>query len=258
MKNIFEKCKSVTEVLQSLNLSDNTINREKVKRIAKEIGFDIEIYKNRTKHFCNNCGKELRRGQNKFCSRSCATTINNQKRVHTVETKEKIRQSLSNTIGPLKEKRKKEKPIKKENYSVCEECGGETLNKKKFCSFACHSLNNHKEMYKYFLENPEKFNRGNYTPKNFKDFFLNEQNGKCSICGCENTWNGKKLIFVLDHINGDSADNRRENLRLICPNCDSQTDTFKSKTKNSARRNYSREKLIRELQENFYNNIGNK
>lgn len=40
----------------------------------------------------------------------------------------------------------------------------------------------------------------------------------------------------MDHINGDAANNKRENLRLICPNCDSQLDTFKSKNKNSARK----------------------
>lgn len=35
---------------------------------------------------------------------------------------------------------------------------------------------------------------------------------------------------------GDAANNRRENLRLVCPNCDSQLDTYKSKNKNSARK----------------------
>lgn len=51
-------------------------------------------------------------------------------------------------------------------------------------------------------------------------------------------WNGKRLIFVLDHINGDANDNTRSNLRLICPNCDSQLDTFKSKNKHSSRSLY--------------------
>lgn len=53
-----------------------------------------------------------------------------------------------------------------------------------------------------------------------------------------NKWNNKELMFVLDHINGDADDNNRDNLRLICPNCDSQLDTFKSKNKNSARSKY--------------------
>ena len=48
-------------------------------------------------------------------------------------------------------------------------------------------------------------------------------------------WNSKSINFILDHINGDASDNSEENLRLICPNCDSQLDTYKSKNKNSAR-----------------------
>jgi len=48
----------------------------------------------------------------------------------------------------------------------------------------------------------------------------------CAICGQDKTWNGKPLVFVLDHINGVNNDNRLENLRMLCPNCNSQQDTF--------------------------------
>lgn len=51
----------------------------------------------------------------------------------------------------------------------------------------------------------------------------------CAICGMKNEWNGKKLVLVLDHINGINNDHRLENLRLVCPNCDSQTITFKAR-----------------------------
>ena len=42
------------------------------------------------------------------------------------------------------------------------------------------------------------------------------------------TWLGLPLALVLDHIDGDPTNNRRENLRLVCPNCDSQLPTYKS------------------------------
>jgi hypothetical protein len=49
---------------------------------------------------------------------------------------------------------------------------------------------------------------------------------QCQECGCDNQWKGKKLSLVLDHINGISNDHRLDNLRFLCPNCNSQTDTF--------------------------------
>lgn len=52
---------------------------------------------------------------------------------------------------------------------------------------------------------------------------------QCYICGQLPEWNGKPLILQLDHINGISNDNRLENLRILCPHCHSQTETFAGK-----------------------------
>ena len=52
----------------------------------------------------------------------------------------------------------------------------------------------------------------------------------CSICLIE-SWNNKPLVLQLDHINGISNDHRLSNLRLLCPNCHSQTDTYCGKNK---------------------------
>jgi Zn finger protein HypA/HybF involved in hydrogenase expression len=54
---------------------------------------------------------------------------------------------------------------------------------------------------------------------------------KCAICDLPPIWKDKKLILVLDHKNGINSDYRLENLRLVCPNCNSQTDTFCGRTK---------------------------
>lgn len=52
---------------------------------------------------------------------------------------------------------------------------------------------------------------------------------ECSICGQLPTWNNANLVMVLDHINGINDDHRLENLRLLCPNCNSQQPTFSGK-----------------------------
>ena len=54
---------------------------------------------------------------------------------------------------------------------------------------------------------------------------------KCSICEQEPFWNGKELTLILDHINGENHDNRLENLRWVCPNCNQQLDTTNGKNK---------------------------
>lgn len=69
-----------------------------------------------------------------------------------------------------------------------------------------------------------KYIRQHYLKEHTKEYI-------CSICGQKPFWNGKKLILTLDHINGKHNDNRLENLRWVCPNCDRQLDTFGSKNK---------------------------
>ena len=59
---------------------------------------------------------------------------------------------------------------------------------------------------------------------------------ECAICKQKPIWNSIKLVMVLDHINGVRDDNRLENLRLLCPNCNSQQSTFSGRC--NKRRNH--------------------
>ena len=65
---------------------------------------------------------------------------------------------------------------------------------------------------------------------------------KCALCGQPPEWHGKKLTLTLDHINGDHYDNRIENLRFLCPNCDSQQSTYGAKNKKGYGSNYTPKK----------------
>jgi hypothetical protein len=125
--------------------------------------------------------------------------------------------------------------LKKNN---CKNCNKEFIpyNKKHlFCSTMCNNEYKVLEKYKDYIENQEKYCYDR-DMKFVKNHILNEQNNTCDVCNIKNTWNGKELVFVLDHIDGNSSNNLRNNLHLVCHNCDSQLDTYKSKNKNSSRK----------------------
>ncbi len=52
----------------------------------------------------------------------------------------------------------------------------------------------------------------------------------CIVCGID-SWNGKLLNLELDHIDGNRINHKLINLRLLCPNCHSQTETYRSKNR---------------------------
>ncbi len=54
---------------------------------------------------------------------------------------------------------------------------------------------------------------------------------RCALCATEPLWRGRPLPLEVDHIDGDWRDNRRENLRLLCPNCHSSTDSYRGRNK---------------------------
>ncbi len=127
---------------------------------------------------------------------------------------------------------------RKNEIAVCKNCGKlfhpRYSSNGKFCSRTCSADFRAKEQYNNYIKHQEEY-QGVRNIKFIKRHLLKEQDYNCSICGMPNTWNGKELVFILDHIDGNAANNYRSNLRLICPNCDSQLETYKSKNKNSAR-----------------------
>ncbi|WP_306324860.1 HNH endonuclease signature motif containing protein [Streptomyces venezuelae] len=58
---------------------------------------------------------------------------------------------------------------------------------------------------------------------------------RCALCGTEAVWRGEPLPLEVDHSDGDWRNNRIENLRLLCPNCHSTTDTYRGRGKGRTR-----------------------
>lgn len=151
---------------------------------------------------CQTCGKET--PNKKFCSKSCSA-------------------KKTNTTHP----RRKKKPL-----NICVGCGKETENNK-YCSNSCQGNHQSKLVIDRWLNGEEIFTD---VPSLIRNYLIREAGNKCSICGWGevNQFTGKVPV-ELDHIDGDSTNNDKSNLRIICPNCHSLTPTYKGANRNSGR-----------------------
>lgn len=86
---------------------------------------------------------------------------------------------------------------------------------------------------KHYWTMEEIFTRESRVNKTVLRNFIRRNNIlklQCLECGIKNEWNRKPIVLEIDHINGKSSDNRIENLRMLCPNCHSQTNTYRRRT----------------------------
>ena len=102
------------------------------------------------------------------------------------------------------------------------------------------------EAAKDLLADRPRYRSNHSIKKIIKDCNLLEW--KCAECEIKN-WRKKDITLELDHIDGDASNSNLNNLRLLCPNCHSQTDTFRGRSINKGKKKVSDEELIVSLRE---------
>ena len=106
------------------------------------------------------------------------------------------------------------KYIKKYNIDISHFDGGK---------FQVGNIPKNKEELENLLKRDSYISRTSLKSRLYKEGFKKKE---CEICGIGEDWfGGSKIVHIIDHINGEPYDNRIENLRIVCPNCNSTLDT---------------------------------
>lgn len=198
------------------------VAQEKTKKTWEQKVEQAKINYYKSPRLCSECNEIIPYGKDrrvKFCSHSCAATFNN---------KGVRRHGVSKT------------------NSTCLHCKkifsySPKVKSGKFCSKFC------KTEYVFLNDILVKFKNNLLNhQRSIKKCVIHLNGNVCVQCGNNGIHNNSPLVLQLDHIDGDSDNNLPSNLRLLCPNCHSQTSTYKSRNKNSSRAKYRR---------NYYNRI---
>lgn len=153
---------------------------------------------------CSNCHNDFtpKSSDQKFCSRSCSASVNNR-------------------LFP--------KRVRKKRF--CSYCGN-LLNydNHKYCSLDCQMALRRKNI-DLMIEN------GNYHTKShrvLREYLIRFRGQRCESCGLME-WLQKPISLEVEHMDGNSENNRLDNVKLLCPNCHSQTPTYKGKNRGNGR-----------------------
>ena len=106
-------------------------------------------------------------------------------------------------------------------------------HKKKFCNQKCNIQYQYEERIRLWKQTGTADTKDGCSVW-IKRYILEKQNNSCKECGISE-WNSKPIVLELEHIDGNSNNNIEQNLCCLCPNCHSQTNTYKGRNKGSGR-----------------------
>jgi 5-methylcytosine-specific restriction endonuclease McrA len=129
------------------------------------------------------------------------------------------------------------------NYT-CTVCGVEKPvlknPKVKYCSIKCQRENEYQQYIADWKAGILNGTTGKATTSKYiKRYIFEKQLGECAKCGIVD-WNGQPIVLDLEHKDGNALNNAEDNLECLCPNCHSQTPTYKNR--NAGRGRTSRRK----------------
>jgi hypothetical protein len=109
----------------------------------------------------------------------------------------------------------------------------------KFCTNECQQ--------KYKWENKTKVRIekgiGPFSAFTLKKYLIEKYGNKCFECNTGDIWQNKPLMLQLEHSDGNSDNNAIDNLKLLCPNCHTQTEFYGSKGKGNRYKKISKRNI---------------
>lgn len=192
---VFPSKYSVQDIL---GFSVGTLRRKGF--VISEIQRDYK-YCTRERNYCRLCGCEIDKNKT-FCSRSCASKFNSKNR----------------------------------DRKYCFNCGVELKGNDKYCSHSCRVDHKYKEYIEKWLSGEVVECNSKIVPTPIRKYLFIKYESKCARCGWGeiNPVTGNSPLEV-EHIDGDSTNNKPDNLTLLCPNCHSLTPTYKALNKGNGR-----------------------
>ena len=214
--------KNQTDVLRILDVNNSGGSRRSLRNFISKNNIDVSNFESKLTKLeyetnpkvCKYCGNPIPWSNHigDFCSNSCANSYNNSQR-------------------------------KKKKY--CINCGKElSSSQNKYCSINCQNDYENKQYIERWKQGLETGLKGEYGISNHIRRYLFETRGcKCEICGWSKTNPYTNTIPIeIHHIDGNYLNNKEENLQILCPNCHSLTETYKSHNKEGRK---GREKYIK-------------